>query len=361
MVRKRVVIAMSGGVDSSVAAMLLKNKGFEVIGLTMCFGLGRDNDSRRPGCCGFEASRDAKRVADLLNIKHYNLNFADVLNKKVIKKFIDEYLKGRTPNPCVDCNREIKFRVLFNKAKELGADFLATGHYARVYQDKKTKKFFIKKAKDPLKDQSYFLYDIDKDILPQILFPLGEMTKQEVRALACKFRLPIADKPASQEICFLNGTDYRLFLKDRFRKNVYKEGLIKDIKGNILGKHKGIPFYTIGQRTGLGIAYKEALYVIRIDSKHNLIIVGSKEHAFSKKLIVKNVYMEIDFPQRQKLELMTKIRYNHTPSLATVEPISKFTFKINFKIPQFAVTPGQAAVFYKKDLLVGGGTIEESL
>jgi len=360
MVKKRVVVAMSGGVDSSVAALLLNNLGYEVIGLTMCFGLERGGIGKRPVCCGFEASRDAKKVADFLGIKHYNLNFANVLNGKVIKKFIGEYAKGRTPNPCVDCNREIKFGELFKKALKLGAEYLATGHYVRICRDKGTNKYFIRAAKDSFKDQSYFLYDIDKKVLPKILFPLGELTKQEVRAIASKFKLPVADKPASQEICFLGGKDYRTFLETRMLKPGAKAGIIEDLRGNILGRHKGIAFYTIGQRAGLGIAHKEPLYVLRINPKNNKIIVGVRSEAYSKGLIAKGVRFSVRLAEGQTLEFKAKIRYNHTPGLAKVKLINRSIVSVSFKKPQFAVTPGQAVVFYKNGAVIGGGTIEKS-
>jgi tRNA-specific 2-thiouridylase len=350
--KKRVVVAMSGGVDSSVAAALLQEDGFEVIGVTMCFNLP-DSVSKRPSCCGIQGIEDARRVAHKLGIKHYVLNFGRLLEEKIIQDFCRQYLKGNTPNPCVRCNQYLKFDALLKKAFSLDADFLATGHYARII---KKRDFFLAKAKDKFKDQSYFLYRIGRKQLKHILFPLGNLTKQEVREKARKFNLPVADKLASQEICFLPDADYREFLKKRIDADI-KSGSIVDKKGNILGEHKGIAFYTIGQREGLGIAMGYPVYVSRINASRNEITVGEKEDASAKEFTVK----EINFlgqPVKKKVVLKVKIRYNHREAAAEIQPY-KNRIKVCFKKPQFAITPGQSAVFYSGDKVIGGGIIDK--
>ncbi len=347
--KKRVVVGMSGGVDSSVAAALLKQKGYEVIGLTMCFNLP-DSKTKKPSCCGLQGIEDARRVAHKLGIKHYVLNFGSALRKKVIDNFVDEYLQGRTPNPCVRCNQYLKFDVMLKKAFSLGAEFLATGHYARI-----KKGFVLGKAKDKHKDQSYFLYRITQEQLKHMLFPLGGYTKDEVRAMARKFGLLVADKQDSQEICFLPDADYRAFLKENYPDKIIP-GPILDLNGKIVGEHKGIAFYTIGQREGLGIAFGYPVYVVKISLKDNAIIVGRKEDAYSKELRVSDLHF-IGKPIKKKIALNVKIRYNHKETRAEVSPF-KDKLKVIFKTPQFAVTPGQSAVFYNHDNIIGGGIID---
>ncbi len=363
---------MSGGVDSSVAAALLKEAGFEVIGITMCFGsaVGQSR-GKRPACCGPQAIADAGRVARELRIKHYVLNFSKDLEKYVIGNFIEEYLSGRTPNPCVRCNQFIKFGSLLNKARSLDARFLATGHYARVEFDKKSKQHLLKKGKDKAKDQSYFLYSIDKKALPYILFPLGNLTKERVRNLAKKFNLAVYEKPASQEICFIEnapacrqGRDYRGFISSRLPqidKNI-RPGPIKDLKGNIIGQHKGIPFYTIGQRQGLGVSFKEPLYVVSINAKDNSIILGKKKDTYSKGLIADK--LNLLYPvNKRKVDLKVKIRYNQPEVKASISNLPTKNnpeanqVRVKFKKPLSSVAPGQAVVFYKADIVVGGATI----
>jgi tRNA-specific 2-thiouridylase len=335
--KERVVVAMSGGVDSSVAAALLKKQGYEVIGITMCFGL--------------QGIEDARRAAHKLDIKHYTLNMQRVLNERVIKNFCREYQLGRTPNPCVRCNQYIKFDALLKKALSLGAAFLATGHYARI---KKASSYLLRKARDLKKDQSYFLYRLGQNQLKHILFPLGNYTKEQVRSLAQEFSLAVADKLASQEICFLHDTDYRDFLKNQGIK--IKPGLIVDREGNILGRHKGIAFYTIGQRQGLGIAKGYPLYVTKIEPRTNRIFAGTKEDALKSEFLVKEACF-IPKTIKKKVALKVKIRYNHKEMPADVL-FEKKKIRVRFKKPQFAITPGQSAVFYDKDIVVGGGVIE---
>lgn len=349
----RVVCAMSGGVDSSVAAALLKQQGYEVVGITMCFNL-KDPTGRRPGCCSREGIEDARRVADKLEIRHYVINMQKHLEEKVIRNFCREYAQGRTPNPCVRCNQYIKFDVLLKKSLALGASFLATGHYARILKAKNG--YELRKAVDPAKDQSYFLYRLKKQQLKHLLFPIGGLTKDVVRKLAGEFSLPVADKPDSQDVCFLPDSDYRGFLARRVRN--IKPGDIVDAQGRVLGRHKGAAFYTIGQREGLGISCGHPLYVNRIDRKKNLVVVGGRAEALARKFSLKEA--QFSPPLKKKVALKVKIRYNQKEVSADVAPV-KDKITVSFIQPQFAVTPGQSAVFYRKDQVIGGGIIDEVL
>jgi tRNA-specific 2-thiouridylase len=355
MKKERVVVAMSGGVDSSVAAALLKDKGYEVIGITMCFNL-IDTERKRLACCGIQGIEDARRVAHKLGIKHYVLNMQKPLNDYVIKDFLNEYASGRTPNPCVRCNQYLKFGVLLQKALSLEAKYLATGHYARIAKTKNG--LLLKKAKDPRKDQSYFLYRLNRDQLKHILFPLGNYTKVEVRELARKFGLSVAEKKGSQEICFLPQVNYRPFLEKALGNRI-KPGVILDSKGSILGKHKGVAFYTTGQREGLGIAKGYPVYVTGINPDRNEITIGRKEEALKKEFILASPHW-VSGKIKKKVAAGVRIRYNHREERAWITPF-KNKIKVRFNTRQFAITPGQAAVFYKKGLVLGGGCIEKVL
>ena len=343
--KNRIAVAMSGGVDSSVAVALLKSEGFEVIGITMRF----------PGYCSAKGVDDARKVARKLNIEHFVFNLQEFLDKYIIDSFCKEYLKGRTPNPCVICNQYIKFGRLLKKALGLGAEYFATGHYARVV---KTPNYLLKKAKDKLKDQSYFLYRLSQDQLKRVIFPLGNYTKIQVRELAKQYGLSVADKLDSQEICFLLNQDYRVFLKTRLTDKI-KPGLITDTEGNILGQHKGLAFYTIGQREGLGIAKGYPIYITQLDFKNNRIVAGKKEKVFRSEFLVKKAHF-ISKPIKKKVVLRVRIRYNHKEALAKIEPLEN-KLKVKFKQPQFAITPGQSAVFYDGDNVLGGGIIDRVL
>lgn len=351
---ERVVVAMSGGVDSSTAAAILKEKGFEVIGITMCFNLP-DSSSKRPSCCGLQGIEDARRVAHKIGIKHYVLNMQKFLEEAVIKDFCLEYQNGRTPNPCIRCNQYVKFTSLLKKALSLDAKFLATGHYARIT---KSEVYCLKKAKDLKKDQSYFLYRLNQEQLKHILFPLGLLTKDKVRVMAERLGLPVAGKKDSQEICFLPDNDYRNFLRNKFG-NIIKKGPILDAKGNVLGQHKGVAYYTLGQRQGLGVAKGYPVYITKIDPVNNSITVGTREEASSREFLVKEASF-IKEKIKKKIALKVKIRYNHKEAPAKITPEGK-SFKVSFRQPQFAITPGQSAVFYDKDKVVGGGIIDKAL
>ncbi len=351
--KKRVVVAMSGGVDSSVAAALLKEQGYEVIGLTMCFHLAQKKGNK-PSCCGLTGIKDARLVCQKLGIRHYVLNLTKDFYQKVIKNFYQEYLSGRTPNPFVRCNQFIKFGILLKKAINLGAQFLATGHYARIV--KSPQGYLLKKAKDLKKDQSYFLYRLTQAQLKHVIFPLGNFTKPKVRQLAGDLGLKVAEKQDSQEICFLPDGKYGDFIKAKSQGNI-KPGNFVDKNGNILGLHQGVVFYTIGQRHGLRIPAGHPLYVTQINVKNNQVSVGRRPEVYKKEFIIKNGHFLGKSPKK-KIEIKVRIRYNHKEARATVYP-GKDKLKITFKQLQFAVTPGQSAVFYDKDTVLGGGIIQK--
>ena len=367
--KKRVIVAMSGGVDSSVAAYLLKKRGYEVIGVSMRFstvGTGAAGRRKKTALCGTENIKDAKKVCQTLGIRHYTLNFAKNLKEKVIDDFCKEYLRGRTPNPCVRCNQFLKFDILLNKAKQMDAQFFATGHYVRIVYSRKLDRYLLKRGKDKQKDQSYFLYGIKKKNLPNILMPLGNYTKKQVRAIAKKAGLKVATKTASQEICFIN-TDYREFLKHRLPQMKVKmaagikPGSVINAEGEVLGEHQGICFYTLGQRGGLGIALGYRAYVIKIDAKKNTIVVGKEDQLYSSGLIAERINLiGMDF-SKKPFFAKVKIRYNHKQVSCRIIPFNKKLLKIEFLKPQRAVTPGQSVVFYDRDVLLGGGIIQKSL
>lgn len=355
--KKRVMVAMSGGVDSSVAALLLKKKGYEVIGVTMCFGL-KDAKGSRPSCCSESGVQDARRVAEQLGIMHYVLSFGKQLKERVIEDFVKEYQNARTPNPCIRCNQHLKFDILVRRAKELNCECLATGHYAKITRDRQGRKF-LKRAKDKLKDQSYFLFRMPRDIMDFVLFPLGNYTKQEVRKIARQNKLRVADKPGSQDVCFVPKQDYKDFFVQRLGEDSLRPGVVKDTQGNILGKHKGIVFYTIGQRQGLGIAHRHPLYITKIDRKANALIVGERREAYSSRLQADELHLLARKSLPKRLEVKAKIRYNHPEAKAVVRPLARSKISVEFKAPQWAVTPGQSVVFYSNNTVIGGATIEK--
>ncbi|HNX00341.1 MAG TPA: tRNA 2-thiouridine(34) synthase MnmA [Candidatus Cloacimonadota bacterium] len=346
----KVLVAMSGGVDSSVAAYLLKKKGYDVTGVTMYLGVAEISDGTEQ-CCGTAGIADARDVCEKLDIPHLVVDYYSEFETKVIKPFLNSYKIGRTPNPCVLCNQELKFNLLWNTAREHGCDFIATGHYARIIQEGNF--FELRKAVDPQKDQSYFLYMIPRTMLHSILFPLGELHKSEVRVIAKELELPVAEKKESQDICFIPSGDYRALI--RTRKLETQPGPIVDINGRQLGTHEGIAFYTIGQRKGLGANAPVPYYVLDIDAEKNRIIVGEKEYLKSKSLQATNLNLLIDeFPA----EISAKIRYQHKPAKITIDILDN-NANIFFKEPQESITPGQSIVFYQNDLVLGGGIISE--
>ncbi len=356
----KVAVAMSGGVDSSVAAYLLKEKGYEVIGLTMQLSpFKEERGDGSPACCGLNDILDAKNVAHHLGIRHYVVNFRDIFHKYVIADFIKEYKCGNTPNPCIRCNKYIKFDFLLERAREIDAEFLATGHYSRIVYDNSRKRFLLKKGVDSSKDQSYVLYMLNQDKLKQILMPLGELKKEEVRDIASKEKLPVAHKPESQEICFISG-NYRTFL-EKEAPFINKPGNIVNSSGNVLGRHRGIPYYTIGQRQGLGISFPAPLYVIGINSRRNEVIVGEKKEAYGREFAVEEVNI-ISADMKAEFEASVKIRYRHESSSAAIIPLNGRgkSFRVIFKEPQWGITPGQSAVFYQGEEVLGGGIIKKN-
>ncbi len=348
-IKKKVLVAMSGGIDSSVAALLLKDIGYDVTGVTMCLGIREDGDRTR--CCGRDAIDDARHVCDQLNIAHFVFDFANEMEERVINKFTAEYQRGRTPNPCIDCNRYLKFGSLLGKARGIGFDYLATGHYARI--EKRGELWHLLRPKDKIKDQTYFLYPIKACDLSYILFPLGGLTKDEVRDLAKKAGLAVAHKAESQDICFVTQGDYRQFFLEKNLSSI--EGNIVDTMGNILGRHSGIIFYTIGQRSGLGISAKTPLYVVDIDAGENQIIIGEKKALQAKGLIAGDInFLTGELP----IEVEAKIRYRKKPARCKISREGK-NLKVIFKETQESITPGQAVVLYTGDEVLGGGVIEK--
>ncbi len=355
-----VFVAMSGGVDSSVVAGMVKDAGYNTVGVTMCFNITHPNNTK-PSCCGVEGIGDAKRAAEILGIPHYVFNFAGDINDFIIEDFTREYLSGRTPNPCVRCNQHLKFGTLYDKVKTLGADYIATGHYGKIDFNQGDKNFELKKAVDERKDQSYFLYSMKKETLPSVLFPLGGLTKVEVRELARKYNLNTADKAESQDICFVPAEGYKKFLEDRVGKETMITGDFIDEEGKVVGQHKGIAYYTIGQRDKLGIALGHPVYVYRIDPKNNTVHVGNLERLFSKGLIASQTnWVSMEIP-KETIEVMARIRYNSPEVKAYLTALDQHKVRIEFEEPQKSVTPGQSVVLYKDDIVLGGAIIDEPI
>lgn len=372
----RVVVAMSGGVDSSMAAAILKEEGYEVIGLTMHLWDVASNDPHEghptPGikqnsgsCCSPDDLRDARRVADQIGIPHYVVNFRKAFAEEVVEYFVEEYLQARTPNPCVRCNERIKFGFLLRKAEELGARALATGHYARIILDPHRKRYLLLRGKDPRKDQSYFLFSLTQDQMAKGLFPLGEKSKVEIRQQAVKLGLRAAYKKESQEVCFIPDNDYRRFVEMRKGKEISRPGEIVDRQGKVLGHHRGLYSYTIGQRRGLRIAAPHPHYVLALEAENNRVVAGVKEELLVQGLVAKGLNW-ISFPGLEgEVEALVQIRYRHSGAEAVLSPIKakdgEGKVRVIFKSPQKSVTPGQAAVFYRGDEVLGGGWIEKAL
>lgn len=353
---KRVLLGMSGGVDSSVAAILLKEAGYEVIGATM--KLWESNDEYvEGGCCNYNSAMDAKRVCDLLDIPHYVLNFKEQFNECVIKDFIEEYKKCRTPNPCIECNKYLKFGLMYKKARELECEFIATGHYAKIEYSEKYKMNVLKKSNAGYKDQSYVLYNLPKEMTAKVLFPLGDFeNKDQIRKIAKEHNLMVASKPDSEDICFVPDGDYKKFLEENssLKEN---SGNIVNEKGQVLGKHTGLYKYTIGQRKGLGISNSVPLFVIGFNINNNELIVGEEKEIFNKEAEVDSINLILINKLKEPMEVMAKIRYSAKEARATIYPLENGNIKVIFENPQRAITPGQSIVFYIDDIVVGGGKI----
>ena len=353
--KQRVLLGMSGGVDSSVAGFLLREQGHEVIGVTMkvwpqdCISRAEDK------CCGPQAVADARAVAHSLGIPHYVIDEAEQFEKLVINYFSSEYQAGRTPNPCVMCNEKLKFGNLWERAEALGCDFIATGHYAIIEQH--SGRTVLRKGIDPAKDQSYFLFSLRQEQLARALTPLGEMEKPEIRAIARQLGLKVADKPDSQEICFVPGQDYKAFLRSHLDSGEFHRGGIYDLRGNFIGAHAGIEMFTIGQRRGLPGGSAQPRYVVDLDPQTNRVIVGSAEDLLVEEFEIDRVNWVGRAPADHSIEATVKIRYNHPGTAATLTPVAANRLRVRLHEPQKAVTPGQAAVFYDDDLVLGGGWI----
>jgi len=357
----RVVAAMSGGVDSSLAAALLKKGGRETIGVTFRMWPKEEcGSSSSRACCSLEAVTRARSVAGGLGIPYYVVDLSGEFKKEVSDYFCAQYLKGLTPNPCVVCNAKIKFGKLLEKARSLGASAVATGHYARTGFDKRTGRYLLKEGRDKAKDQSYFLFGLSQSQLASAIFPLGGLTKAGARAMAKKMKIRTFDTVSSQDICFVPEGDYAGYIAGKTGIEM-KPGDIVDRNGRVLGRHKGIPFYTIGQRRGLGIAYKEPLYVTGIDAGANRIVVGPKKEVLKKSLVAERMNW-ISVPDiKGPMKVMARIRYNSKKAKALVTKTGKDSVRVDFDKPQASPAPGQAVVFYKRDVVVGGGWIKEVL
>lgn len=354
---KKAIIAMSGGVDSSVAVYLMKEAGYDCMGATMKLYDNQDiPDDATKTCCSVSDVADARAVAQSFDIPYYVLNFSEDFDKEVIKRFVDTYIEGGTPNPCIECNRYMKFAKLMHRMYELDYDYVVTGHYARIEKDEESGRYLLKKGMDESKDQSYVLYNLTQDQLAHTLFPLGKYHKTEIREIAEKMHFVNANKPDSQDICFVPDGDYASFI-ERYCKKEFPHGNFVMTDGTVLGEHKGIIRYTTGQRKGLGLSLKEPMYVLRKDMEKNQVILGRNEELFEKELIATDLNWIMIEDLKEPMRCKAKARYKHKESDALIEPLPDGRVKVTFDEPQRALTAGQSVVFYVGDTVVGGGKI----
>ncbi|MBI3811275.1 MAG: tRNA 2-thiouridine(34) synthase MnmA [Nitrospirae bacterium] len=354
-----VVVGMSGGVDSCATALILKEQGYRVIGVTLKVWKEEEHPDKRwqdRSCCKVGVAR---YVAQRLGIEHRVIDVQPEFRQSVIEDFINGYLDGETPNPCVRCNEHIKFGRLFEIAMELGADFLATGHYVRLEKNE-TGRHWLRRAADERKDQSYFLYRLRPEILPRLIFPLGSMQKSEVWRRVESLDLPADEMKESQEICFVTQQDYRQFLSIEAPRAV-RPGRIVTSEGEVLGEHQGVAFYTVGQRRGLGISAPDRLYVVDVRPSENTVVVGGEDELLCEELVANDLNLFVERPLKHPMDVEVKIRYRHASVPARIEPMDERTVRVKLQTPQRAVTPGQSAVFYRGDELLGGGIICDTL
>jgi len=358
--KKTVVMAMSGGVDSSVAAALLIEEGYNLIGITMKTWGYDDIPEKDSGCCSLETIYSAKNVAHNLGFNHYTLDFTEKFNDIVIKDFISEYLKGNTPNPCVLCNKSIKWGALLEKAETLGADYIATGHYAKVNYNGDLQRYYVSVAEDKKKDQSYALWRVSQYALSKTLFPLGNYTKPKIREIAKEMGLKPADTPDSQEICFVPNDDYRELIEIRMPGlNDKLSGGEIVYKNRRVGTHRGYPYYTIGQRKGLNIALGKRIYVSKIDAENNVVYVDDEDELYNSEFTTRDINLMMHDRIVSFVNAKVKIRYNDIGHEADIEQTGEGTITVKFHSPQKAITPGQSAVFYSGDDVIGGGIIDK--
>lgn len=359
--KKTVVVGMSGGVDSSVAAYLLKEQGYNVIGVTMQIWQSESHQqqSENGGCCGISAVEDARRIAFKLDIPYYVMNFRESFQKNVIDYFISEYQHGRTPNPCIACNRYVKWEALLQRSKQIGADFIATGHYAQIEKHPQTQRLTLKTSVTSRKDQTYALYNLTQQQLASTLMPVGAYHKEEIRKIAEQIDIKVSQKADSQEICFIPDNDYSHFIETQTNQ-IYPAGNFVDMDGNVLGKHKGIIHYTVGQRKGLGISFGKPMYVYAIDVDKNEVVLCENDALFQKTLYANHInFMGIEKIEND-MRLQAKIRYNHNKAWCTVRMKNDTEIECIFDEPQRAITPGQAVVLYDGEYVALGGTIIHS-